>query len=109
MSEHGATVITRDFGKADREHARKLATLIGELEAHQDDVLKNPGKYLKEASDRMLELLTQVRAAQDALLEVVSWKFDDGAELHTMEVVTVDKRRWDRMQRATDLLEAIKT
>ncbi len=50
------TVIQHDFGKEERESARRFARLVGLVEERNQDILANPIKYLDQAHDEIVRL-----------------------------------------------------
>lgn len=58
-------VISVNFGKEEREHARKLARLLGLLEDHHEDILRDPVKYIKMASEENAKLRDQIEQARE--------------------------------------------
>lgn len=60
-------VIEHNFGKEDREHAQRLARLLGLFAGNDADILANPGKYLAMASRRLAEHERFINQLYDAL------------------------------------------
>jgi hypothetical protein len=49
----GAEIIEHNFGKTDRDHARRFLMLLGTLAEHEEKVLANPGLYLGMANKKI--------------------------------------------------------
>jgi hypothetical protein len=59
-------VIEHDFGKNDRETVRRFARLMGIVEEHHADILRDPIKHLQAAGKRIAELEIFIRSLQEA-------------------------------------------
>jgi hypothetical protein len=102
-------IIRREFGKEERDFARKLARLLDLAEQQEAEILANPMKYWRLAADKIFRLQRQVLAAQEALRpRLLSYKMEP-AQLapHILETVVVPKDRWERQCEALRILEAI--
>lgn len=88
-------VITPDFGKDRREAVRIFAHLMGIAEATRKDILRNPEKYLDDASCKIVALRSGILAAQDALRAPV-YEEDPVPRLR-METTVVPKDEYDRL------------
>ena len=100
-----AEIIERDFGKKDREHARRLAQLLGKLDAFEADVWANPGKYLKMAADRVLETEILKRELYSAIQPTITMS-PDPSDFEAMEIVNVDRAEYRRLKRAEAIIRA---
>ncbi|PHR91084.1 MAG: hypothetical protein COA69_13610 [Robiginitomaculum sp.] len=66
-------IINKDFGKTDRESARKLRELLGIIEAFEADMIANPVKYFNLARQEIESLQRKLLA-----LKVAAWpRFDE--------------------------------
>lgn len=105
-----ADVVAVDFGKEDREHARRFARLMGLLEAHEEDVLRNPGKHLKLAHDEISRLRRSIdgirRAYRRSTGPVIT---NHETPIHEMRVETiiVSQREWAALQEMRRSIETL--
>lgn len=69
-------VIKHDFGKSEREMARTLNRLLKLVADQDEDMLKNPGKYFKLASDRIIKLEMFIEQLVDAARPPIAVSFN---------------------------------
>lgn len=102
-------VIKKNFGKAERDYARKLLHLMKLAHIHEDDILRNPIPYLEKMQEQYCDLLMQIRKAQEVMhvqpgLIPPSTAYVPFTPIETM---TVRKEDWTRLQAMRMIVEAI--
>lgn len=99
-------IIKHDFGKEDREHARRLADLLNLLKERDEDLLANPGKYFAMASERMAEQHRLLQAISDTFR--TAWMVKPGPfampERLEMDIVNIDRRDYEALQAVKTLI-----
>jgi hypothetical protein len=106
-------VALHDFGREAREYARKLSHLLNLRDQHEAAVLRDPLPYLKKAHEKIAELQTAIREAQEALyVYIEAPRYDAPYEAErpplAPEIVRVPRAEYERLRRAATLLEQIK-
>lgn len=95
-------VIEVRFGKEEREYARKFARLLGLVEQHDADVLADPIKHIKLASEEIARTRRQIQDARDAYRSscAVSCVQDDEpiSSLNILDTLHVPRRDWEALQ-----------
>lgn len=101
-------IVKHDFGKDDREHARRLKRLLNLLKEQDEDLLADPGKYFAMASERLAEQARFIHAVSDAvqLPWMVKSTYVDFEPPHQMEIDTmiVDRRDYEALQAIKKLI-----
>lgn len=97
-------IIKHNFGKEDREHARRFASLLKIVLDQEEDILANPGKYLALASERLAEQEFFFLALLDAIR--IPWSVNLSEVLGPPAMLQPDVVRIDR--RDYDVLQALK-
>jgi len=94
------SVIEHDFGKRNKDTARRLTKLLTLEAQHEANVLANPLAYLEAAEERFNQLEMALTEANNAAL------YDPPNHEPTGEKVEVDKDEYERLLRCKALLEA---
>lgn len=98
-------IISHDFGKSDREHARRLADLLNLLKDREEELLANPGKYFALASERLSEQQKLLHALSDAVkLPMTACFCSDPPAVALPDVVRVDRRDYEALQAVRALI-----
>lgn len=101
-------IISHDFGKDDREHARRLAKLLQLLKERDEDLLGNPGKYFALASEKLAEQERMLRALSDAIK--IPWSVspqpltNEPPDFMLPDIVRVDRRDYEALQAVKTLI-----
>lgn len=100
-------VISQDFGKEDREHAKRLARLLNLVAERDADLLANPGKYFAMACDRLAESEQFFRSLQEVLWSRRPVTMEPASLRYTeIEVMTVDRRDYEAFEKLRSMIEA---
>jgi len=105
---HMGEIINHDFGKEDREHARRLAGLLQLLKERDEDLLANPGKYFAIASDRIAEQERLLRALSDAIK--IPWSVssqsitNEPPNFMPPDIVRIDRRDYEALRAVKTLI-----
>lgn len=98
-----------DFGKDQREAARRLSGLLGLIEARDREMLENPKKFFDMAADEIVRLQGVLRAAQDALrvpMDIALYRQDSPITFCPLETWIVDKAEWERLKAVERIIDA---
>lgn len=92
-------VIHGNFGKAEREQARRMARLFGIAKELEEDILRDPAKYLRAAGDEITRLQLGIDHAVAALEMPLDQLAPDSAVTPrpTMKTIVVPADEWERM------------
>lgn len=104
-------VIPHNFGKEDREHARRLHELLKLVAERDEDLLANPGKYFEMASKRIAQLQGLFHQMDDALLEARAVQADYRPDQppRMPDTITIDRRDFDALQKIKAIIQAART
>jgi hypothetical protein len=100
-------IIDHDFGKEDREHARRLAKLLRLVDETEKDLLANPGKYFDMASKKIAEQELLLRALSDAIRTAWMVKLEPSHEPPAYlppDILRIDRRDYEAYQTIKELL-----
>ncbi|BBB99419.1 hypothetical protein [Bradyrhizobium phage ppBeUSDA76-2] len=101
-------IIDHDFGKDDREHARRLAKLLRIVKETEQDLLANPGKYFDMASKKIAEQELLLRALSDAIRKSWMVKLDDPSlgppTYQQPDMLRIDRRDYEAYQAIKEML-----
>lgn len=101
-------IIDHDFGKDDREHARRLAKLLRLVEETEKDLLANPGKYFDLASKKIAEQELLLRALSDAIRSSWMVRLDapgrEPPSYQPPDVLRIDRRDYEAYQTIKKML-----
>jgi hypothetical protein len=97
MSEDN--IVPVDFGKDQRESARKLARLLGLVEQRERELLANPKPFLDRAYEEVLRLQLVLKRAHDALqppapVEITT----EPPSFMALDVVSIPRDEYDRLR-----------
>lgn len=96
-----ADVVPVDFGKEDREHARRFSRLMGLVEQREADILREPGKYLKQSYEEVSRTRMAVEQIKSTWRRAMMPKYVDYSGPITpegRETIIVRKHEWDALQ-----------
>lgn len=101
-------IIKHDFGKEDREHARRLANLLQLVKERDEDLLSNPAKYFAMASERLAEQFRLLQDISDALK--VPWMVSSEPfkmpEKLEIDIMSIDRRDYEALQAIKALIRS---
>lgn len=103
-----ADVIKVEFGKKAREHARRFARLIGLLDRHAEDVLRDPITHMDRAAKLISDLRIQIHEARSVWWHrnpVRSYIPDDEIRAVSIDTIVVPKRDWEALQEMRRIIE----
>lgn len=106
-------VIKHDFGKDDREHARRFARLLKLSEDHEAAILADPVKYIEIAGEAIAEQEQFVRLLKEALrtpwlTTLQKSPADEPLTMNRIETINIDRREYDALQSIKLLLNSRK-
>lgn len=97
------SVVAVDFGKAQREAARRLARLLKLLEDRDAEMIADPVKFFEMASDKIVELEYFIRSLEEVYAEATS--LDPVAAVSTepptmndIRTIVIDRREYDALK-----------
>jgi hypothetical protein len=93
-------VVAVDFGKEQRESARRLARLLDLVVGRDEEMLANPKKYWDRAVDEIIRLRTQIETAREALRQPLSFELEAQNHCPVLDTLTVPRDRWEALKRA---------
>lgn len=101
-------VIKVEFGKEAREHARRFARLIGLLDRHAEDVLRDPISHMGRASKVIADLRIQIheaRVAWERRNPITNYTPTEDIMAVSIDTIVVPKRDWDALQEMRRIIE----
>lgn len=93
------SVITHDFGGADRNAVRRLRTQLGLEALHEANIRGNPLPYLERASERIFQL-------EKILFEAVEAATTPSEFRGSSETINVSKAEYDRFLACLAIIES---
>ena len=111
MAEQENNVVCVDFGREDRESARKLARLLSLVADRDADILANPKKYLDAAHDeigRLRGILLRLNEAFDPPTMRVSFASQDHVpQYEPFRTVTITQDDYDRFKAVEAIMREV--
>jgi hypothetical protein len=104
-------IVEHDFGKDDREHARRFARLLNLAERAETDILADPVKHIQLAAHLLAEKEDLINRLRDALripwmVDMAKPMADEPPDLHRPETVVIDRRDYEALQTIKGLLRS---
>jgi hypothetical protein len=94
-----------DFGKEQREAARKLGRLLNLVEQQEANIIADPVKYWRMAGEEISRLRLVLEEAHDALRSPVDLWREPEPVYRPTETVTVVKSEHERLRACAAIVE----
>jgi hypothetical protein len=104
-------IVEHDFGKDDREHARRFARLLNLAGRAEKDILSDPVKHIQMAAQLLAEKEDLINRLRDALripwmVDMARPVTDEPPGLHRPETIVIDRRDYEALQAIKGLLRS---
>lgn len=99
--------IAVDFGKERREASRILARLLGIIEAQEAELLADPLRLFKLATNEIGRLQRVLHDARGALAPSFSFGLAEDAARPSFDVIRVPRDEWDRLRACAAVIRRI--
>lgn len=100
-------VVDVDFGRSRNEACRKMATLLGRVEARNAELREDPERLFAIAGDEIVRLRKGIRKAAEALIADMSFAPPDDPTLTSIHAISVDEDKYRRLLTCADIVRKL--